>query len=374
MQDAWGDLQIGALLSAWLLPLIWSLLLSAGAAWRMLSAQPLPPPYLPQEIVIVVPSQPAQPFLDSCIATAVEETRGRSRLHLSLSTASGAAVPSDRFRQEGVVVTSSHSVDKLSLVAAADISKADRLLLLDDNVRVNGLQLAEQFNLLADGADAVAAPVFAIDAVGWWAHVDAAAVNGYFTRMQIAGATVGISYVTGKALAIKGGQLASFLDSAKGKFLLCDDAALQRYVEQNGGCVALSRRPCLQWMGYRNLRDVWERHKRWGICRKENVPLLFFGELFLFPLTSLVASFAVGGKWLESPMLGLTGTFFAFLAIETAFLLASKVNVGFRFPLVWLLREFAMPLLWISSLLTRRLLWRANSYGKVAGEWVYLGP
>ena len=251
---------------------------------------------------------------------------------------------------------------KVALLEAG-IQKArhDLLLLSDDNVVSKPNRLRTLVAYRNAGYGLVSTCVLGSEAQNFWGDVDRAFMNGHFARLQCAGDSIGLSFATGKSMLLSRADLLRSGGIGSIGATICEDAKLQRQLEAIGTTTTLSHDRILQPIGLRTFNEVWHRHLRWSMCRRQYAPLLFVAEAILSaPVASVSAAIAgVGLNVGFAP--GFVATAAMLLAIEWAFLRISGATPGWRFPAIWLAREALSLPLWLAALSPRRtVVWRAR--------------
>lgn len=249
---------------------------------------------------------------------------------------------------------------KVGLQAAAvEAATHDLLLFTDDNAISPRSRVQAHLQRMDEGFALVSAPVVGIPSGPFWGQVDAAFMNGYFARLQLAGDVVGASGVLGKSMLVRrsdversGGILAT------GGTLSCEDAALQKRVAAVGGRTALCREPMQQRLDRPTPAEVWGRHRRWFFCRWNQRPAVLISEVVFSAaggaLAGAYAARALGWPWWN----GALAVALALLAIELAFLQVKRWPIGARYPLVWIVREALVLPLCVASVLGGSVVWR----------------
>ena len=121
------------------------------------------------------------------------------------------------------------------------------------------------------------------------AELEAACLNGYQARWQLAAAQVGLGFAQGKVMFFRrdllmrvGGLKALASEPA-------EDAAATKVVRAAGLAVRLVAHPFEQPLGSKRLVDVWKRQLRWAQLRRATFPEFFYLEI----LTSAVLPLAL---------------------------------------------------------------------------------
>lgn len=241
-------------------------------------------------------------------------------------------------------------------------ARHDVLLLSDDNVVSMPDRLRTLITYRNAGYGLVSTCVLGSEPQSFWGDVDRAFMNGHFARLQCAGDSIGLSFATGKSMLLSRADLLRSGGIGSIGATGCEDAKLQRQLEAIGTRTTLSHDRLIQPIGLRTFSDVWNRHLRWAMCRRQYALLLFFGEAILSaPVASILAGMAgIGLNVGFAPCFVAAAT--TLMALEWAFLRIAGASPGWRFATVWLTRELLSLPLWFAALRPRRtIVWRARA-------------
>jgi len=272
----------------------------------------------------------------------------------------------ERIRALALALSAS-SNSKVDLLAAA-VREARRELLLftDDNVVSASTRVHGHLAVLEEGYSLVSAAALGVEPASFWGRVDAAFMNGYFSRLQLAGDMIGLSGVTGKTMLVRRRDLDRIGGLQTIGHGLCEDSELQKRISQVGGRTALSPEPVRQVIGRRTFGEVWNRHLRWFFCRRRQVPGVFVAEIVLSSWAAATAgallAASLGAPWWA----GLAATLCALFVVEAMFLYLARWHLGGLSPVVWLTREILVLPLCIMALTGRTVVWRTRRRALVA--------
>jgi ceramide glucosyltransferase len=250
---------------------------------------------------------------------------------------------------------------KLSnLLKGWDAAAHDWIVLADSNVLIPSDYLDRLFARWSERCALVCSPPVGIDAQGAAAELEAAFLNTYEARWQLAGDELGFGFAQGKTMLLRRSDLAADGGLAALAREVAEDAAATKLVRRRGRVVRVADRPFPQPLGRRTLAGVWRRQLRWARLRRLSFPAFFCAELpagGLFP--ALLAAWLVIAGVLPWP---------AALALMVAWyggeaLLAHAFGwpLNLRSPLFWLVRDLLLPVLWAQAWSVRRYEWRGNA-------------
>ena len=192
------------------------------------------------------------------------------------------------------------------------------------------------------------------------AEVEAAFLNTYQGRWQLAADSAGFGFAQGKSMLWH----RSLLDHAGGIGALArelaEDAAATKVVRDSGKRVRLTAAPFAQPLGVRTAKQVWDRQLRWARLRRMTFPAAFTPEILsgsLPPMLALAGWACASGLSAAPPVLAFAG---AWYGTEAALAFAARWPLTRRSPAAWILRDALLPLLWICAVAGSGLTWRGN--------------
>lgn len=202
---------------------------------------------------------------------------------------------------------------------------------------------------------------------GFWAELECAFLNNYQARWQYFADTIGMGFAQGKTML----WWRDLLEQAGGIRMLgreaAEDAASTKLVRRRGLRVRLVEPPVCQPLGYRSMKDVWKRQRRWARLRRASFPLYFTPEIFSGSLAPLIALLFLA--WQYEVSLAATALLFllAWYGAEMALLVKAGWHVS-RYSLVCaLLRDLMLPILYVNAWGGSRFEWRGHDMRAVEG-------
>jgi ceramide glucosyltransferase len=201
----------------------------------------------------------------------------------------------------------------------------------------------------------VSSPPIGMRPDGFGGHLECAFLNSNQARWQFAAASLGNAFAQGKTLFWN----KPMVDGAGGLAVLgrhlAEDVSSTKLVRSLGLHVSLPPRPFAQPIGWRSLRQVWDRQLRWSRVRRDGFPFLFAGEITNgAAVGALLMAFAVG------PL-----AMVAYLALwwgaEVVLMQRAGWPHGWRDVVVLPLRDALLPALWAATFLRRGFEWRGTA-------------
>lgn len=236
-----------------------------------------------------------------------------------------------------------------------DATQAPVVVMTDANLLLPPDYLDRLLAELTPGTGLVSAPPVGIRPDGLAGAVEAAFLNGFQARWQLAADSVGLGFAQGKTLLWR----REVLEAAGGLPALArnlaEDVAATKITRAAGLHVRLPARPFAQPIGRRGARAVWDRQLRWSRVRRDGFPALFALEILLGPwLPGATLALLSGPGWLPLFFLGWYG---AEWGLTRAFGWPSRpLDV-----LAAVIRDLSLPMLWAVTWARRGFIWRGNA-------------
>jgi ceramide glucosyltransferase len=235
-----------------------------------------------------------------------------------------------------------------NLLKGWDAAVHDWIVLADSNVLIPPDYLDRLFARWTGRCAAVCSPPVGIDAQGAAAELEAAFLNTYEARWQLAGDELGLGFAQGKTMLLRRSELAGEGGLAALAREGAEAAATTKWARRQGREVRVADRPFAQPLGRRSLAGVWRRQLRWARQRRLSVPGFFCAELGaggLFPCLLAV--------WLASagvlPWPGVAALMLAWYG--GAALLAHRFDWPLRAasPVFGIARDLLLPVLGVQA-------------------------
>jgi ceramide glucosyltransferase len=240
---------------------------------------------------------------------------------------------------------------------AWDVAAHDWIVLADSNVLIPPDYLDRLFARWSEGCAFVCSPAIGIDAQGWAAELEAAFINTFQVRWQLAVDEVGLGFVQGKTMLLRRSELASEGGLAALAREIAEDAAATKIARRWRRGVHIVDQPFAQPLGQRRVADVWRRQLRWAHLRRLSFPGFFCAELpagGVFP--------CVLAAWLASagvlPWAGVAAMMLAWYGAEALLARAFRWPLRLRSPLFWAARDLLLPVLWLRAWAVKGYDWR----------------
>jgi ceramide glucosyltransferase len=247
-----------------------------------------------------------------------------------------------------------------NLMKAWDVAAHDWIVLSDSNVLLPRDFLDRLFAHWTERCAVVCSPPIAIDLHGAAAELEAAFVNTFQARWQLAIDELGFGFAHGKTMLLRRSDLAGEGGLAALTAEIAEDAATTKIARRLGREVRVVDQPFVQPLGPRSLAGVWQRQLRWARLRRLSFPACFCAEL---PAGGVFPLFLAG--WLAAqsvlPWAGVVGMALAWYGAEALLARAFGWPLGVRSPLFWLARDLLLPVLWLRAWTLKGYQWRGNA-------------
>jgi ceramide glucosyltransferase len=247
-----------------------------------------------------------------------------------------------------------------NLMKAWHVAAHDWIVLSDSNVLMPRDLLNRLFAHWTERCVVVCSPPIAVDLQGSAAELEAAFVNTFQARWQLAIDALGFGFAQGKTMLLRRSDLAGEGGLAALTSEIAEDAAATKMARRLGREVRVVDRPFPQPLGRRSLAGVWQRQLRWARLRRLSFPACFCAELpagGVFPLL-LAGCLAAGGVL---PWVGVVAMALAWYGAEAMLARAFGWPLRVRSPLFWIARDLLLPVLWMRAWTLKGYEWRGNA-------------
>jgi ceramide glucosyltransferase len=247
-----------------------------------------------------------------------------------------------------------------NLMKAWDVAAHDWIVLSDSNVLLPRDLLGRLFGHWTERCLVVCSPPVAVDLQGATAELEAAFVNTFQARWQLAIDELGFGFAHGKTMLLRRSDLAAEGGLAALTAEIAEDAATTKLARRLGRDVRVVDRPLAQPLGRRSFAGMWQRQLRWARLRRLSFPLCFCAELpagGVFPL--LLAGWLAAAGMLPWP--GFVAMALAWYGAEALLARAFGWPLRLRSPLFWIARDLLLPVLWLRAWTLKGYEWRGNA-------------
>ena len=246
-----------------------------------------------------------------------------------------------------------------NLMKAWDVARHDWIVVADSNVLLPPDCLERLFGRWSERCAFVCSPPVAIDAQGCAAELEAAFLNTFQARWQLAIEEIGFGFVHGKTLLLRRSDLAREGGLAALAREVAEDAAATKLARRWGREVRAADQPFPQPLGRRSLGAMWQRQLRWARLRRASFPGCFLAELPAGGLLPCLLACGLASAGVL-PWAGVAGMMLAWYGAEALLASAFAWPLRVRTPLFWIARDLLLPVLWIHAWLTSSYEWRGN--------------
>lgn len=234
-------------------------------------------------------------------------------------------------------------------------TESDWICMADSNLLLPSDYLATVVGTWDADVGLVSSPPVGQQPQGWGGHLECAMLNSCQARLQLASDSLGMGFAQGKTMLV----YRPILDRAGGFTalgrLMAEDATATHLIRGLGLRVALTQRPFAQPIGWRGLRQVWDRQLRWSRVRREGFPLLFAAEILNGPLAPALLALAGG----ITPGM-IAGAWALWYLAELALIRAAGWPSSWRDIAALPLRDAVLLALWVATFARRGFEWRGT--------------
>jgi ceramide glucosyltransferase len=247
-----------------------------------------------------------------------------------------------------------------NLMKAWDVAAHDWIVLSDSNVLLPRDFLDRLFAHWTERCAVVCSPPIAIDLQGAAAELEAAFVNTFQARWQLAIDELGFGFAQGKTMLLRRSDLAGEGGLAALAREIAEDAAVTKLARRLGREVRVVDQPFAQPLGRRSLVRVWRRQLRWARLRRLSFPGCFCAEL---PAGGVLPCLCA--CWLATagilPWPGVVALMLAWYGAEALLARAFGWPLRVRAPLFWVTRDLLLPVLWTRAWTVKGYQWRGHA-------------
>jgi ceramide glucosyltransferase len=244
------------------------------------------------------------------------------------------------------------------------IAEADNDLILtkDSNIRLGPGDLGELVRHMAPGVGLVSAISVATQPQSLPAWIDAAIVNCYHGRILMLADTVGLGFGLGKVMLFRASDLARAGGLEHVAWALGEDAALSHALNRIGLRTVLARHVAYRALGRSSFSEIWERHLRWMLIWRLQVPKAFIGAFLGSAIPTALAGGLAGRLFGLSPALVVSATLGSWFVIESAICVIKGWPISFWSPIAFVSREIFLLLVWLRAWTTNRVGWSGTMH------------
>lgn len=246
-----------------------------------------------------------------------------------------------------------------TLAAPLAAAKHDFVLTKDSNIIFDADTMAAYMENFGAGVGLVVGVPIAERPETIAGHIEAFLINGH-ARLLLTASALGLGFGVGKAMLFK----KSDLDKAGGfeamSYTIAEDTAISEGLAAIGLKTVFAHRTLRQIIGWRSLREIYDRQLRWAVIRRSHEPVTFPLEPFSSPLPAAIAAA------IAAPLVGLS----AVTAFGASLLFWFACEIGLAWlkgwevsplaPIAFIGRELLALTSWLRAWTTQDVTW-ANS-------------
>jgi ceramide glucosyltransferase len=245
-----------------------------------------------------------------------------------------------------------------NLILGYRLAQHDFILICDSSIRADRYFLRRMASYMESNVGLVTALVAGENGEGLGGVLETVSLNTYYLKWTYLARSLKLPFFAGKVMLFRRSVADKFGGlSALGGFL-AEDYLLAKSIRNLGLKVAIQAEPVVQEVGYREFKDYWSRHLRWGRIRKSIAPVAFFLEPIAGPAFWTLVLFAVldSSRAVNSALIlwGAWGLGDFLLLGITANGLSIETVIG------WLLRELLVIPLWAHTLAGNTVCWKGT--------------
>jgi ceramide glucosyltransferase len=247
-----------------------------------------------------------------------------------------------------------------NLLKGWDVAAHDWIVLADSNVLMPPDYLDRLFARWTERCAFLCSPPIGIDAQSPAAELEAAFLNTYQARWQLAVDELGFGFIQGKTMLLRRSELAELGGLKALAREVAEDAAATKIARQRGRVARVVDEPFAQPLGRRRFAEVWRRQLRWARLRSLSFPALYCAELpgGGLPPFALACGLAIADVLLWP---GVALMMLVWYGAEALLAYAFGWPLRLRSPLFWIARDLLLPVIWVRGWAVRRYDWRGHA-------------
>lgn len=254
---------------------------------------------------------------------------------------------------------------KLNTIAAPLVAaKHDFVLTKDSNIIFDADTMAAYMQNLTDDVGLVVGVPIAEGPETIAGHIEAFLINGH-ARLLLSASALGLGFGVGKAMLFR----KSDLDKAGGfesiSYTIAEDTALSEGLAAIGLRTVFAHRTLRQIIGWRTLREIYDRQLRWAVIRRAHEPVTFTLEPFSSPLPAALAAAVAAPLVGLSPLAAFGLSLLLWFGVEIGVSALKGWDVSLYSPIAFVGRELLALSSWLRAWTTRDVTW-ANDRLNVA--------
>lgn len=188
---------------------------------------------------------------------------------------------------------------------------------------------------------------------GW---IECAIINSWNARLLLAASCLGRGYGLGAAMLFRRSDLERAGGIKAIGNAVADDQALSAALAGIGLKTIFGGQTVDQVTSVMSLKELFQRHIRWVVCRRIEAPLAFVLEPFTGGLAASVAALFMAPSP-AAALLFMIGTLSLWGLVETALAALKGWPVSLISPLAVACRELLFPAIWLGAFFAREIRW-----------------
>jgi ceramide glucosyltransferase len=233
----------------------------------------------------------------------------------------------------------------------------DVILTKDSNLCLGPDELADLVCHLQPDTGLVSTISIATEPESFPAWIEASIINCYHARVLMLADAIGLGFGLGKVMLFRRSDLMRAGGFDRLAWALGEDMALAKMMTSVGLRTVLASRVSRQPLGRRSFSEFWQRHLRWMIVWRVQLPSAFLGDIMGSALPTALAG-AIAAKYFGlSAAAVAASTLAAWFSLESVLCAAKGWPLSFRSLPAFLAREILTPFLCLRALTTREVTW-----------------
>jgi ceramide glucosyltransferase len=232
----------------------------------------------------------------------------------------------------------------------------DHILTKDSNIVFDPESMAAYMRNLTEDVGLVVGVPIAERPVTIAGHIEALLINGH-ARLLMTASALGLGFGVGKAMLFRRSDLARAGGLEAIAYTIAEDTALSKSFAALGLKTVFAHKTLRQIIGWRTLREIYDRQLRWSVIRRTHEPFTYPLEPLASPLPAAIAAA------IAAPLIGVAaGAAFALTLIgwfvcEIFVMWLKGWEVSALSPIAFIGRELLALTAWLCAWVTKDVTW-----------------
>jgi ceramide glucosyltransferase len=248
-----------------------------------------------------------------------------------------------------------------NLFAPFAAAQHDYVFMKDSNITLDPDTVATFVENFTKGVGLVVPVPIAAAPETYAGQIEAFLINGH-ARLLLTASALGLGFGVGKIMLFRRSDLERAGGMAAMSHTVGEDSAFAEGMASLGLKTVFAHRTVCQEIGWRSLREIYDRQIRWAVIRRVHEPLAFPVEPISSPLPAAIAA-ALAAPLIAQPFwLPAVATLGVWCALEIAVSGLKGWGLYPAMPLAFCGREILSLYVWCRAWTTNKVAWANSSF------------